>query len=88
MRDLFADLGLTIAYSLLASLIVAMTLVPSMSARVLKKMPEKKRADRAFDRFAGAYENLWRFCCAASSSCLASAWRCLSFARVASCVWA
>lgn len=36
-RQLFTDMGLTIAYSLLASLIVALTLVPSMSSILIKK---------------------------------------------------
>ena len=41
-RDLFTDMGLTIAYSLFASLIVALTLVPAMSASMLKNTKEKK----------------------------------------------
>ena len=41
-RQLFVDMGLTIAYSLLASLLVALTLVPMMSAGLLKKSKPKK----------------------------------------------
>lgn len=41
-RQLFVDMGLTIAYSLLASLIVALTLVPMMSAGLLNKSKPKK----------------------------------------------
>lgn len=40
-RQLFVDMGLTIGYSLLASLIVAVTFVPMMSAGVLHKVTEK-----------------------------------------------
>lgn len=40
-KQLFVDMGLTIAYALLASLIVAMTLVPMMAAGMLKKMDHK-----------------------------------------------
>ena len=36
-RQLFADMGLTIGYSLFASLLVALTLVPVMGFTVLKK---------------------------------------------------
>lgn len=36
-REIFTDMGLTIAYSLLASLVIALTLVPSMAAKVLVK---------------------------------------------------
>ena len=41
-RQLFVDMGLTIAYSLLASLAVALTLVPMMSAGLLKKTEDKE----------------------------------------------
>lgn len=41
-RQLFVDMGLTIAYSLLASLLVALTLVPMMGAGLLRKTAEKK----------------------------------------------
>lgn len=42
-HDLFADIGLTITYSLMASLIVAMTLVPSMAAALLKRQKTAHR---------------------------------------------
>ena len=38
-RQLFTDMGLTIAYSLLASLAVALTLVPALGAGVLRRAP-------------------------------------------------
>ena len=41
-KQLFVDLGLTLAYTLLASLIIAMTLVPAMSAGMLRKRRDKK----------------------------------------------
>ncbi len=41
-RQLFVDMGLTIAYSLMASLLVALTLVPMMSAGLLRKSKPKK----------------------------------------------
>ena len=41
-KQLFADLALTITYSLLASLIVALTLVPAMASGMLKKQKEPK----------------------------------------------
>lgn len=40
-KQLFVDMGLTIGYSLVASLIVAVTFVPMMSAGVLNKVTEK-----------------------------------------------
>ncbi|SCJ57932.1 Swarming motility protein SwrC [uncultured Clostridium sp.] len=55
-RELFTDMGLTIAYSLVASLIVSLTLVPALSSWLLKK-PEKK-GHRLFDKFTAAYGKL------------------------------
>ena len=40
-RQLFVDLGLTIAFALLASLVMALTLVPMLASRMLKKTKEK-----------------------------------------------
>ncbi len=41
-RQLFVDMGLTIAYSLLASLVIALTFVPMMGSMMLKKTKEAK----------------------------------------------
>ncbi|MCI8559883.1 MAG: MMPL family transporter [Dorea sp.] len=41
-RQLFVDMGLTIAYSLLASLLVALTVVPMMSAGLLRGTKQKE----------------------------------------------
>ena len=52
-RQLFVDMGLTIAYSLVASLVVALTLVPAMAAGLLKKGTDKKH--RIFDKIQNVY---------------------------------
>ncbi len=41
-KDLFTDLALTMTYSLLASLLVALTIVPAMGNGLLRKLPEEK----------------------------------------------
>ncbi len=41
-RELFVDLALTLAYTLAASLIVALTLVPAMSAGLIKRTPTRE----------------------------------------------
>lgn len=41
-RQLFVDMGLTIAYSLLASLIIALTVVPALASKMLTKTKEQK----------------------------------------------
>ncbi|MBO7356931.1 MAG: efflux RND transporter permease subunit [Lachnospiraceae bacterium] len=48
-RQLFVDMGLTIAYSLFASLIVALTVVPALASVSLKKVRKvENRTDRGF----------------------------------------
>ena len=56
-HDLFSDIGLTIAYSLLASLIVALTLVPSMAAALLKRQ-KKVRKQPVFGAIQRGYTRL------------------------------
>ena len=53
-RQIFADMALTIGYSLLASLIVAITLVPALSAKLINK-PMKERPERIFNWFIKVY---------------------------------
>lgn len=52
-RQLFVDMGLTIAYSLLASLVVALTLVPMMSAGLLRN--SKPKTFRLLDAIRNVY---------------------------------
>ncbi|MCI8833999.1 MAG: acriflavin resistance protein [Ruminococcus sp.] len=57
-RQLFVDMGLTIAYSLLASLVVALSLVPMMSAGTLRRTKQKE--SRFFAAVQDGYEWLLR----------------------------
>lgn len=41
-RQLFVDMGLTIAYSLLASLVIALTVVPALASKALSKSQDKQ----------------------------------------------
>ncbi|MCI7571326.1 MAG: efflux RND transporter permease subunit [Clostridiales bacterium] len=41
-KELFGDMGLTIAFSLISSLLVALTLVPAMSSTILKDKEQKE----------------------------------------------
>ncbi len=56
-RQLFVDMGLTIAYSLFASLIVALTVVPAMASKTLTKTGQKKES-RFFTLMTKGYEKL------------------------------
>lgn len=58
-RQIFMDMALTITYSLLASLIVALTLVPALGQRILKKVKPVKHG--LFDKMLGGYEKSIRF---------------------------
>lgn len=58
-RQLFTDLGLTLAYSLVASLIIAMTLVPAMASGMLKK--SKPKEHKLFDKFTNGYQKVLRW---------------------------
>ena len=58
-RELFTDMGLTIGYSLMASLLVALTLVPALGSTVLRTTVEKKHP--WFDALVRGYEKLLRF---------------------------
>ncbi len=54
-RQLFVDMGLTIAYSLLASLLIALTVVPAMASKMLGRTKEQKEG-RIFGGMARGYE--------------------------------
>lgn len=56
-RQLFVDMGLTIAYSLLASLVIALTVVPAMASKMLTKTREQKES-RFFTLLINGYEKL------------------------------
>ena len=52
-KQLFTDLALTMTYALMASLIVALTLVPAMASGLLKK--EKEQKFKLLDKILAAY---------------------------------
>ena len=59
-RQLFVDMGLTIAYSLAASLLVALTVVPALSSTLLRTTSEKGHP--LFDKVLVLYEKALSFC--------------------------
>ncbi len=56
-RQLFVDMGLTIAYSLLASLVIALTVVPAMASGVLVKTRETADG-KFFTKLTDVYEKV------------------------------
>ncbi len=59
-RQLFSDLALTVTYSLIASLFIALSFIPMASSRLLKNYTQKRRT--VFDRIYGGYAKVLRFC--------------------------
>lgn len=62
-RDIFTDLALTVAYSLLASLLIALTLVPAMARGLLKKetrLTVLSQTGRFMDKYRAAVR--WALC--------------------------
>ena len=80
-RQLFTDLALTMTYSLLASLIVALTLVPAMASGMLKK--EKPQKKGLLDKLMPAYKKAVDWSLRHKAVVLVSALVLL----VGSCVW-
>lgn len=58
-RQLFVDMGLTIAYSLLASLVVALTVVPAMASKTMVKAKPQKEG-KFFGGLMTVYEKIIR----------------------------
>ncbi|WP_077214930.1 efflux RND transporter permease subunit [Bacillus dakarensis] len=59
--DLFRPLALSVSFSLLASLIVAITLVPMMTSKLLNKEKEfQEKKQTAFDRLFAGFENFYK----------------------------
>ena len=58
-KQIFTDMGLTIGYSLLSSLIVSLTVVPAMSSKLLEKVEQKPSI--LFDRLINLYEKALRW---------------------------
>ncbi len=59
IRELFVDMALTITYSLVASLLIALTVVPAMISTVLRKAQPKEQ--KLLNRLLDVYEKVLRF---------------------------
>lgn len=59
-KQLFVDIALTVAFTLMASLVIALTFVPALASYTLKKT--KEIAHPFFDAMIGWYENVLRSC--------------------------
>ena len=60
VKQLFVDMALTIAYSLVASLLIALTVVPAMSSTLLRHAEPKSQ--KLLNKLMKVYEKTLRFC--------------------------
>lgn len=60
VRDLVVPFALTISYALTASLIVALTVVPSISSMILKKTAQKRQP--VYEKFQNVYAKALAWC--------------------------
>jgi HAE1 family hydrophobic/amphiphilic exporter-1 len=62
IREIFIQMALTITYSLVASLIIALTLVPAISSRILKESDGKEeREEKGLSKVKRGYEKAFNF---------------------------
>jgi len=66
IREIFLEMALTIAYSLTASLVIALTLVPAISSKILKedskvKVGEEKGINKVKQFYEKAFKSAFRF---------------------------
>jgi HAE1 family hydrophobic/amphiphilic exporter-1 len=58
IKEIFMQMALTIAYSLTASLVIALTLVPAISSKILKEDNDEKPG-KMFETVKGGYEKIF-----------------------------
>jgi len=62
IKEIFMQMAMTIAFSLTASLVIALTLVPSISSKVLKEENVvKENDDKVINKMKAAYEKVFKF---------------------------
>ena len=69
--QLLKELGLTVSYSLLASLVVALTFLPMVAARFLRTHSKAQRSDSKRTKLQQAYLKMLNFCLARKGLVLA-----------------
>ena len=61
IREIFMQMALTITFSLVASLLIALTFVPSVSSRIFKEGQDLGKERKSFERFKNGYEKVFNF---------------------------
>jgi HAE1 family hydrophobic/amphiphilic exporter-1 len=61
IREIFIQMALTITYSLVASLIIALTLVPAISSRILKEEEKQESEESSLSKIKDGYTKVIEF---------------------------
>lgn len=61
IKEIFLQMALTITFSLVASLLIALTFVPSVSSKIFKEGQDKGHEGKSFEKFKNWYEKVFNF---------------------------
>ncbi len=61
IKEIFIQMALTITFSLLASLLIALTLVPSVSSRIFNDRDNNARESKGLEKMKNVYEKVFKF---------------------------
>ncbi len=61
IKEIFLQMALTITFSLVASLLIALTFVPSVSSKIFKEGQDKGKEGKTFERFKTWYKKAFNF---------------------------
>ncbi len=61
IKEIFIQMALTITFSLLASLLIALTLVPSVSSRIFKDGDRETKESKGLEKMKNVYEKVFKF---------------------------
>ncbi|KFZ27566.1 MAG: Swarming motility protein SwrC [Candidatus Izimaplasma bacterium HR2] len=61
IKEIFLQMALTITFSLVASLLIALTFVPSISSKIFKEGQDEGKEGKAFEKFKNWYDKVFNF---------------------------
>ena len=61
IKEIFIQMALTITFSLVASLLIALTLVPSVASRIFKEEQNEKKESKGLEKMKNGYEKIFKF---------------------------
>jgi HAE1 family hydrophobic/amphiphilic exporter-1 len=61
IKEIFIQMALTITFSLLASLLIALTLVPSVASKIFKEDHDDVKTSKGLEKMKDVYEKVFKF---------------------------